>query len=89
MRWSRSKIVFDMKVSQVLLLHYEKDGVSRFRGVETFEQYLEQRTPLAPVQPARNYTGQTVLQLAKNRPANDAPVVGMGDTQLTFKLTRT
>ncbi len=58
-----------------------KLGVSRFRGVETFEQYLEQRTPLAPVQPARNYTGQTVLQLAKNRPANDAPVVGMGDTQ--------
>ncbi len=57
-----------------------KLGVSRFRGVETFEQYLEQRTPLAPVQPTRNYTGQTVLQLAKNKPANDAPVVGMGDT---------
>jgi hypothetical protein len=55
-------------------------GVRRFEGVETFEQYLEKRTALAPAQTARNYTGQTVLQLAKNRPTNVMPV--MGATQI-------
>jgi hypothetical protein len=43
-----------------------KYGVRRFQGVETFEQYLEKRSPLT-----RYFSGNVVVQPAQSEPATD------------------
>lgn len=49
-----------------------KNGVRRFEGVETFEQYLEKRTP---IRPPLNYPsmGGYALQVPPSEPANVIP----------------
>ncbi len=49
------------------------DGVSRFRGVETFEQYIEKRSLLVPPY----YTGRFPLGLAQDKPVSDLTVMGL------------
>src|SRR5260370_20071857 len=45
------------------------DGVSRFRGIETFEQYLEKRTALT-----RMFSGHIAAQPVQNKPVSTYPV---------------
>lgn len=49
------------------------DGVRRFRGVETFDQYIEKRSPLVPPY----YTGRYPLGLAQDKPGSDMTVMGL------------
>src|SRR5260370_11530529 len=49
------------------------EGVSRFRGIETFEQYIEKRSPLVPPY----YTGRYPLALAQDKPVSDMTVTGL------------
>jgi hypothetical protein len=46
-----------------------RDGVRRFEGIETFEQYLEKRTALT-----RMFSGNIAARPVQNKPANKYPV---------------
>src|SRR5260370_34116492 len=46
-----------------------KDGVRRFEGVESFEQYLEKRTVLT-----RRFSGNVAVQSGQSEPVNNVPI---------------
>ena len=50
-----------------------KNGVIRFEGVETVEQYLEKRTALT-----RYFSGNVAVQPAQSEPTNDVRTMGIG-----------
>jgi len=52
-----------------ITLQRGKDGVRRFEGIETFEQYLEKRTPIT-----RMFSGQNFSRPIQREPANNNPV---------------